>query len=251
MIDFSKVSKKSLLGKISRGLLKFIPKNSVLPILQGRLKGKKWIIGSGVFGYWLGTYEWEKQKFFEKKLKEGDIVYDVGAHAGFYTLLAAELIGEKGRVFSFEPLMANYEYLKKHIEINNYKNIIPFNVAVSDKDGFASFKQGENTSTGQLTSEGEIRVRTIAIDDWINNKKLPVPDILKIDVEGAEAEVLKGAENILKNYHPIIFLSTHSSDIHKKCCDFLLSLGYKLEPLGINVLEKTNEVLAKVALLTF
>ena len=245
MINFSKISNKKLIGKILRALLKIIPKGMTVLIVQGKLKGKKWIKGSGVNGYWLGSYESEKVLIFEKTLKKGNILFDIGAHVGFYTLLSAELVGKEGKVFSFEPLMANYEYLKKHVEMNNYKNITPFNVAVSDKDGFALFTKGENTSTGHLVSDGETKVRTIVIDDWINNKKLLVPDVLKIDVEGAELTVLKGAINLLNKYHPIIFLSTHSSDIHKKCCDFLLSLGYKLEPLGINVLEKTNEVLAK------
>ena len=246
MINFSKISNQKTIGKILRALLKIIPEGMTVFIVQGKLRGKKWIKGSGVNGYWLGSYESEKVSLFEKTLKKGNIVFDIGAHVGFYTLLAAELVGKDGKVFSFEPLMANYEYLKKHIEINNYKNITSFNVAVSDKDGLAFFTKGENTSTGHLTSNGETKVRTMAIDDWINNKKLPVPDILKIDVEGAEFAVLKGAVNLLNKYHPIIFLSTHSSDIHKKCCDFLLSLGYKLEPLGINDIEKTNEVLAKL-----
>jgi FkbM family methyltransferase len=241
MINFSAISKKSLIGKNLRGVLRLIPQNAVLPILQGRLRGKKWIKGSGVNGYWLGSYESEKASLFGKTLKKGDIVFDIGAHVGFYTLLSAELAGKEGKVFSFEPLMANYEYLKKHIEINNYKNITPFNVAVSDREGFAFFARGENTSTGHLTNEGEIRVRTIAIDDWINNKKLPIPNILKIDVEGAEFNVLKGAVNLLEARRPIIFLSTHSSDIHKECSDLLLSLGYKLKPLGIN----NDELIAK------
>lgn len=245
MINFSKISNKKTIGKILRALLKIIPKGMTVLIVQGKLKGKKWIKGSGVNGYWLGSYESEKASLFEKTLKKGNIVFDIGAHVGFYTLLSAELAGKEGKVFSFEPLMANYEYLKKHIEINNYKNITPFNVAVSDKDGFAFFAKGENTSTGHLTSNGEIKIKTIALDDWINEKRLPVPDILKIDVEGAELAVLKGAEDLLRKNHPIIFLSTHSNDIHKKCCDFLLSLGYKLEPLGISDIEKTNEVLAK------
>jgi FkbM family methyltransferase len=245
MINFSAISKDSILGKILRGVLRIIPGNTVLPILQGKLKGKKWIIGSGVFGYWLGTYELEKQKLFIKMVKEGDVVFDIGAHVGFYTLLSAELVGKDGKVFSFEPLMANYEYLKKHIEINNYKNITPFNVAVSDREGFAFFARGENTSTGHLTNEGEIKVRTIAIDDWINNKKLPIPNVLKIDVEGAEFDVLIGAANFLKNNKPVIFLSLHSKEVHKKCCGLLLSLGYKLEPVGELDIGEATEILAK------
>ncbi len=245
MIKFSKISNQKIIGKILRSVLKIIPNGMTVIIIQGRLRGKKWIKGSGVNGYWLGSYESEQVRFFEKIVKKDWVIFDIGAHVGFYTLLSAELVGKDGKVFSFEPLIDNYEYLKKHIEINNYKNITPLNVAVSDKDGSAFFRKGENTSMGHLTSNGEIKVRTITIDNLINNKKLPIPDVLKIDVEGAELAVLKGAVNLLNGYHPIIFLSTHSSDIHKKCCDFLLSLGYKLQPFGINNIEKANELLAK------
>lgn len=245
MINFSKISNKKTIGKILRGALKIIPGKMTVLILQGRLKGKKWIKGSGVNGYWLGSYEREQVKFFEKIFKKDWVVFDIGAHVGFYSLLSAELAGEEGKVFSFEPLTINYEYLKKHIEINNYRNITPFNVAVSDRDGFAFFSEGENTSTGHLTSNGEIKVRTIAIDDWVNDRKLPIPDILKIDVEGAELAVLKGAVNLLNGHHPVVFLSTHGSEIHKNCCDFLLALGYKLEPLGTDDIEKADEILAK------
>lgn len=245
MIKFSKISNQKIIGKILRSVLKIIPNGMTVIIIQGRLRGKKWIKGSGVNGYWLGSYESEQVRFFEKIVKKDWVIFDIGAHVGFYTLLSAELVGKDGKVFSFEPLIDNYEYLKKHIEINNYKNITSLNVAVSNKDGSAFFRKGENTSMGHLTSNGEIKVRTITIDNLINNKKLPIPDVLKIDVEGAELAVLKGAVNLLNGYHPIIFLSTHSSDIHKKCCDFLLSLGYKLQPFGIDNIEKANELLAK------
>jgi FkbM family methyltransferase len=170
------------------------------------------------------------------------VIFDIGAHVGFYSLLAAEITGPTGQVFAFEPLPRNFNYLKKHIEINNYKNVNPFNVAVSDKDGFAFFNEGENDFTGHLADNGEIKVKTIGIDEWINSGKLPVPDVLKIDVEGAEFSVLKGAANLLKKRHPVIFLSTHSNEIHKKCCDFLLSLGYNLQPVGIY----ENELLASI-----
>ena len=66
--------------------MRFIPENTKVLILQGRLKGKKWIKGSGVNGYWLGTYELEKQKMFEKNIKRGDVVFDIGANVGIYSL---------------------------------------------------------------------------------------------------------------------------------------------------------------------
>lgn len=244
MIDFSSISNKSIIGKILRLFLFLIPSFAVVRILQSRLKGKKWIKGSGVNGYWLGSYESEQVKIFESEIKNGDIFFDIGANVGFYSLLAAEFIGPFGKVFSFEPLPENFNYLKKHIEINGYKNIFPFLAAISDKSGFAFFGGIINRSQGKLTESGEFKVEAISIDDWINLKKLPNPNVFKIDVEGAEFLVLKGMEKTLKNVHPKIFLSTHSLEIHKKCCDFLYNLGYKLKSLNGIEIEKSDNIMA-------
>lgn len=220
-------------GKILRGALKIIPKNSVLPIVQGTLRGKKWIIGSGVFGYWLGTYELDEQKLFERVVKKGDVVFDIGAHVGFYTLLAAELVGNEGKVFSFEPLPRNIFYLKKHIEINNYKNIKIFEVAVSESSGTASFSASGKTFLGQFSKSGELEVRTIALDDLINSGEILPPDVIKIDVEGAEAAVLKGAVSLLMTHHPHIFIATHGDDAREICRRFVEAFGYRIEPISL------------------
>jgi len=112
MINFSSISEGSLPGKLLRGGLKLIPNAVVVRIMQGHLKGKKWIKGSGVNGYWLGTYELAQQKIFQKYMKEGNVVFDIGAHVGFYTLLATQLVGKKGKVFSFEPNPRNIIFLR-------------------------------------------------------------------------------------------------------------------------------------------
>ena len=117
MINFSAISKDSLIGKFLRGILKLIPKNAVLPIFQGELKGKKWIIGSGSFGYWLGNYELEKQKIFQQIVKKGDIVYDIGAHVGFYTLLASELVGKKAGSLLLSPCPKIFFILKNILKL--------------------------------------------------------------------------------------------------------------------------------------
>ncbi|MEK7634480.1 MAG: FkbM family methyltransferase, partial [Patescibacteria group bacterium] len=101
MINFSKISNKSIIGKLLRLFLKIIPNNTILPIFQGRLKWKRWIRGSGMDSYWLGNYELEKVVSFEENIKKGDVIFDIGAQSGFYTLLASELTGEDGKVFSF------------------------------------------------------------------------------------------------------------------------------------------------------
>jgi FkbM family methyltransferase len=218
-------------------MLKIIPENSILPILQGRLRGKKWIIGSGVFGYWLRTHELEKQRLFRKMVKNGDIVYDIGAHVGFYTLLAADLVGEKGKVFSFEPNPRNIFFLKKHIALNNLKNIRVFEAAVSKSSGTASFSAREDSSSGRLNKNGELEVGTITLDDLISGEEVFPPNVIKIDIEGTEFEALQGMTKIFEKYRPFIFLATHNEKARDDCFKFLKFFGYNLKAINGNKYE--------------
>ena len=81
------------------------------------------------------THEQFETEVFKKEIEKGDTVLDLGSHIGYYTLIAAELVGEKGKVFAFEPEPTNFVLLKKNIKINNYQNVIPVQKAVSNKNG--------------------------------------------------------------------------------------------------------------------
>jgi len=198
----------------------------VLPILQGPLKGKKWIKGSGVNSYWLGTFELYNQQAFIDNIKKNDVVFDLGGQAGFYTLLASDLVGPSGKVVVFEPLPFNIYNINKHLKMNHCKNVEVVEAAVMDYEGEAGFYQkGANTSDGQICEDGEIKVKTMTIDGWIKAGKLPIPNFMKIDVEGTEAEVLEGAKETLTKYHPILVLSGTYDKIK-----WLSSLGYDLKP---------------------
>jgi hypothetical protein len=120
-MDFSGIPYKSSWGKLLRFPLRFLPKNLVVPVLQGPLRGKKWVVGSSNHGCWLGSYEFDKQKQFTESLARGQIVYDVGAHVGFYTLLASSLVGQEGQVIAFEPYPRNLEFLHRHVQLNHYR----------------------------------------------------------------------------------------------------------------------------------
>src|SRR6266568_1109680 len=88
-INFSALPVGSRTGRILRTFLRLVPREMVVPVLQGRLRGARWIVGSSTHGCWLGTYESPKQHAFAAALRPGDLVVDAGANAGFYTLLAA------------------------------------------------------------------------------------------------------------------------------------------------------------------
>src|SRR5262245_8579614 len=139
----SAISIDTPVGKLLRLPLRLIPGRAVLPILQGPLRGKKWIAGASDNGCWLGSYEYQKQRLFAKSVSPGDVVFDVGAHVGFYTLLASVLVGKRGRVIAFEPVPANLEYLRHHIRLNRIDNVEIIEAAVSDTDGVSAFKIGE------------------------------------------------------------------------------------------------------------
>lgn len=231
-------------GKLIRLPLKLIPPDTVMPIILGPLKGKKWIVGSGVHGYWLGTYEKPTQKHFTSIIKKGDVVFDIGANVGFYSLLSSILVGEQGKVVAFEPFLKNIAYLKSHIKLNNIKNIHVIPYAVSKKKQFSFFKIEGSSSMGHLSETGDIKVKSVNLDLLIHTKKIPVPNLIKIDVEGSEYDVFLGARTSLKRYHPTIILSTHGKEIHKKCCLLLKKEGYHLTTLNDLPLNKTTELLA-------
>ena len=224
--------------------LGILPKGMTLPILQGTLRGKKWVVGSSNHGCWLGSYEYEKQRLFERTVKEGFTVFDVGAHVGFYTLLASALVGATGKVFAFEPLPRNLRYLREHLRRNHVVNVSVVEAAVSDRSGFAFFEEGKGHSTGHLAPGGRLRVRTVTLDELVFQDGLPPPNCIKIDIEGAEMLALTGAQSLLSNYRPSIFLATHGHEIHRECCRFLASLKYELRSIGRTSLDRADEIIA-------
>lgn len=243
-MNFSKIDYQSLLGKLLRLPLRLIPKGMVLPILQGRLRGKKWIVGAGEHGYWLGSYEMRKRHAFEDAIPDGATVYDIGANVGYYSLLAAVLVGDEGKVYAFEPLPRNIEFLRRHVSINRINNIEVIPCAVSDHSGEAYFNLGNSSATGHLSESGEMDVRLVCLDDLHERGDIQPPDYMKADVEGAEYEVLMGARGVLEHNQPVLFLDTHQREAHQKTIALLKDLGYTFEILDGKSLQETKELLA-------
>ena len=209
------------IGFILRGFLGLFPKDIWLPILQGKARGLWWKRNSGVDGYWLGSYEYKTQRLFSSLIKDNYVVYDVGAHAGFYTLVA-EKSAKNVRVFSYEPEPTNCANLKEHIKVNNL-NAVAFNLALGNKMGDAKLKSAENSSTYRVSDEG-INIRIAKLDEVL----FAPPDIIKVDVEGGEYEFLLGAKETLKKYHPKLFIEI----INKNTFDLLKGLGYELTKIS-------------------
>jgi FkbM family methyltransferase len=245
VIDFSALPNTNLLGKISRYPLRILPGTMTVPILQGPLRGRKWIVGSQRHAFWLGSYEASMQKLIAREVKPDAVFYDVGANVGFYSLLASMLVG-KGKVFAFEPLPANVAYVYKHLALNAAKNVEVFELAICDQVGTAFFEQEGTGAMGRLQDQGSLRVATATLDSLLQEQKLAPPDYIKMDIEGAEAKALAGAMLCFQRFKPVLFLATHGREIHKECCDLLRSWNYELSVVG-QASQDRAEVLCRPA----
>lgn len=233
-----------LLVRAFRFPFTLLPQEHALPILSGALRGKRWILASTNYVSWFGIHEQEKQRLFQEKIHVGQVVYDIGAHVGFYTLLASRLVGPTGRVVAFEPLPRNLHYLRRHVLLNRATNVQVVEAAVGDRIGEVSFDEGPNTSMGRVSTAGMLRVRMVTVDALVSTGQLPPPHHLKIDVEGADMLVLAGARSTLEAYRPSLFIDIHGAHLLGEAREFLTQLGYDIQPIGGGELDHADELFA-------
>jgi FkbM family methyltransferase len=226
-----------------RSPLRLLPPGMVLPILSGRLRGRKWIVGSCVHSCWIGSYEFDKQRAFAEVTGRGSTVLDLGSNVGFYTLLAAELVASSGRVYAFEPVQRNIEFLRRHIALNKMTNVTVIQAAVCESTGRRRFQFHKSAAMGHLSDAGQTEVSTVTLDDFVF-KWGASPNAIKIDVEGAELSVLKGAREMLSQHRPALLLATHSRSLRDQCLDLIAEHGYLVRAIGSNDPEGADEFLA-------
>jgi FkbM family methyltransferase len=234
------------LQRLVRLPLRALPPTTTVRILSGQARGRRWIVGSSVHANWVGSYDRRKTLLFASALEPHDVVYDIGAHVGLYSLIAAPLVGDTGHVYAFEPLPRNLVYLRRHLELNCVTNCTVLDVAVSTGPGCAAFDKDVHPAMGHLVTpaDGTLTVRTAGLDELVARGVLRPPAVLKCDVEGAEHDVLCGAESILATHRPLVFLATHGADVHARCCDLLRAAGYDLFAIDGRDVTHTDELLA-------
>lgn len=135
-----------------------------------------------------GNYEPHTTEIVKKEVKEGNVCVDVGASHGYFTMLFASLVGDQGKVYSFEPTDNQFKYLTKNIANNNY------NIRVIAENAAAWSEETMNPKL-KINLGNSHEIRGIKLDDILPTKV----DFIKIDVDGTELEVLKGLENTIKN----------------------------------------------------
>lgn len=181
---------------------------------------------------------------FSNLVRPGHVVFDIGANAGFFTLLSARLAAPGGSVVAFEPFPRNLNYLHQHVALNRLTNVTVVEAAVSDVCG-AGFLGGRagNPAEVALAREG-LPVSLVTIDECVARRGLPPPHLLKIDVEGAESAVLRGAASVLSSCRPAVILSCHGWQQHGICTGILEELGYRITEQRDGSADGNYEVVA-------
>jgi FkbM family methyltransferase len=190
--------------------------------------------------YLRGDAETKTQGVLEERLRPGMVFYDLGANIGLFSILAARLVGPAGKVFSFEPDPPTAARLRRNIVRNEFQNTTVIQAGVWSTSGKRMFRTADATSpdrglgkfvTGDAAANGTL-LECIALDDFIQDA--PAPEAIKCDVEGAEVEVLRGAEEILRVRRPWILCELHSEENGQAVRDLLGEFGYRLESVDAN-----------------
>lgn len=187
--------------------------------------------------YRTGDYESTVQKFLVEHLRPGDTFYEVGAHIGFLSMGAARLVAAEGEVVAFEADPENIARIEEHLCRNSLVQARVVSRAVWSSAGRLRFKRASPLSsrnTGAVQEDppsgrnsDAIEVEAVALDDYVRGRR--PPSLIKIDVEGAELQVLKGAEILISEQRPLVLCEVHSAELAAQVENHLLEKGYALE----------------------
>ncbi len=201
----------------------------------------------------LSGFESFETSVFAQALEPGMTVLDIGAHIGYYALLAATKVGPNGRVIAYEPEPSNFALLSKNISVNNLKNVTPVNAAAADKAGTREFfiekyNKGHHSFGKTGTAARSIKVRTEIPDDTLKAKGIQKIDVIKIDIEGAEPIALRGLANtIAENPDILIFTEFYPRSMTRlgESPDAFLK-GFTAHGFRIWVIDETHKKLRPI-----
>jgi FkbM family methyltransferase len=233
------------------------------PVLAGPLKGCRIVLGSlagegGGASVYFNAVEPEQTRALVELLQPGHVFFDVGANVGYYTLLASRRVGDAGKVVAIEPLERNLAYLRRHLAINDVRNVQIVPEAVADRVGETCFEAGVNPAEGHIVQAGDgaepargakssecagpasgtpssintaVTVPMTTLDRLVERLEL-VPHVVKMDIEGAEYLALLGASRTLGHSKPALLLSVHSASLREQCTALLRQHGYRFQQLA-------------------
>lgn len=173
--------------------------------------------------------------------KEGEVVLDVGAHLGRYTLRASRLVGDKGKVIAVEAEPSNFEALLSNLKLNEVNNVVPLGLAAWDQETTLEIYIQASSTSHSLVSSGakSIKVKARPLDKVLEELGIEKIDWLKIDVEGAEVEVLRGLEKTIShNPNLKILVEVHSPEALEQCLSLLEKPGYEIRGVQRHLFAK-------------
>lgn len=222
---FGRFPANSLFGRILRLPIRLMPGSVALPILTGPGRGLQWYVRSSNISIWCGFYELQLAATIDAAVPIGGVFYDVGANAGYYSLLAAR---RASHVIAFEPHPGAARLLESHVERNRLTNVTILREAVARKTGRLKFDPGNLSILAKLDRHGTETVAATTLDNVVGSRA-PPPDVIKMDIQGGEFDALQGAEKTLRNFSPVLFVETHSQKLHRDCGQLLKEYGYDVE----------------------
>ncbi len=230
----------------------FYPYGSIRQVILGPAKGLRFRVAPGMgISYSWGRDHREAFDFLAQHLTRGQTVYDVGANQGQFSLVFGKLVGESNMV-ALEPLPANFESLRSNLDLNAMGNVRTLKLAAGSKAERRAFSYASDLLTMGTFSDCAVKLGTEATTTEVESARLddlvaqglPIPQVIKIDVEGAAGEVLAGADELLNLHSPSLFIELHLSPMHDREYSAIIALmnkhGYQVQMLDGQPLEASR-----------
>lgn len=182
-----------------------------------------------VFDFFVFSNVWERQLEKAFEWKKGMRFLDIGAHIGRYTVRAGLNIGDEGRVIAVEPNSENFKLLVENLRLNSLQNCTPLNIAAYSSDTQLPLYMGVDSAKNSIkedTGKGYCTVQAKTLDHVLADAGLDGVDLIKIDVEGAEYDVLEGLENTLRRGSPVIVVEVLEQDA-RRIIQYMHNLNYR------------------------
>lgn len=235
---FHRLRKMSVVGDaMLRVFDRLLPEDALFTkrIRRGPLEGMVLDIDLRSQDIVVARYETEVFDIIDRSLRPGAVAFDVGAHLGYLSLLMAKRAGSGGRVVCFEPDPVIIDGLRANLRRNAGKieaSVIPVESAIGSREGRVAFTRGWRTTRGRVSDEdrADLDVAMTTLDRAA--VRFGAPDLVKIDVEGAEMDVLRGGTRLLEEMRPMVVLEAHASSLARDAVGTLEHFDYKCERIA-------------------
>lgn len=198
----------------------------------GPIKGRKLFMSPQISPrMWFGIDEPWIARLCETHLRQSDVVYDIGAHIGYTTVLFAHYLEGTGVVHAFEILPSTADFLRKTVEANDFRNVTIHGVGLGAEEVICELPISRTAMTSIRARQHEGQrsegCRVVTLDKYMREHSLPLPALMKIDIEGAEIDCLTGSLELINECRPTMIIAFHSKDLLQQGYALLTSLDYQ------------------------